>query len=496
MKFRTFLFLLLLVTTLVACSDDTDGEVIEEDDPINLEAVSKREDLVSEIDASKEQVQEEIEETVEELSTGVRFSGDMTLTEEGIKVDVTSNLPAGVRVELRAFIDPYGGYVVSQVKTSGELIVEEGGIIQGTIPYDNEDFIDRYRNEPIELELEFRPSISAFPIRLENRDELQRFYGEEGENLEGPFVVETHPYDHRDKPTLVAAASVIGPVREGEVFTIEEPVFGDPPADYGDTNVWMEAEIVNIDHRYIYIEGTSNLLYGTMIYGNIKSSEENIHYQNWFSYKAAIERDGTFTMLMEYESLTDEGFIRLYTHPGSSHPRGKVVRETYGEEFEKISGDIVKPRYDGDSEQMIELIIPLNPEFVDTPEDVDITKDGDEMKLILSEEILFEFNKSEITSDGDRVIREVAEWLEEKEYTGILKIYGHTDNQGSDDINQPLSEDRAENVYEALQSHLKNPSAYEFEVKGFGKYEPIASNGTEEGRQRNRRVEILLQVKE
>ncbi len=137
--------------------------------------------------------------------------------------------------------------------------------------------------------------------------------------------METQQYDC-DKPTFVAAASVIGLVREGEVFTIEEPVFGEPPADYEDTNVWMEAEIADIDQRYIYIEGTSNLLYGTSIHGNIKSSEESRFYQNWFSYKTDTERDGMFTMLVEYESLTDEGYIKLYTHPRSNHPRGKVVR--------------------------------------------------------------------------------------------------------------------------------------------------------------------------
>ena len=84
----------------------------------------------------------------------------------------------------------------------------------------------------------------------------------------------------------------------------------------------------------------------------------------------------------------------------------------------------------------------------------------------------------------------------ERRLQGLIKIYGHTDNEGTDEINQPLSEDRSQNVYEELLSHLSDSSEYDFEVKGFGKYEPIASNESSEGRQRNRRVEILLQVKE
>nr|WP_246596140.1 OmpA family protein [Bacillus alkalicola] len=157
-----------------------------------------------------------------------------------------------------------------------------------------------------------------------------------------------------------------------------------------------------------------------------------------------------------------------------------------------MQGDLVRERYAGKTEQLIELIIPLNPEYEDAPDQVDVTRDGDETKLLLSDDILFEFGKSDITEDGNRVIQEIATWLETQEYGGQIKIYGHTDNIGGDDINQPLSENRAENVYQSLLSHLEETTFFDFEVKGFGKNEPIATNEDEEGRQRNRRVEIIL----
>ena len=47
---------------------------------------------------------------------------------------------------------------------------------------------------------------------------------------------------------------MIGPARIDEVFTIKEQIVGDPPNDHGNTNVWMDAEIIDIDHRYVYIE--------------------------------------------------------------------------------------------------------------------------------------------------------------------------------------------------------------------------------------------------
>jgi outer membrane protein OmpA-like peptidoglycan-associated protein len=71
-----------------------------------------------------------------------------------------------------------------------------------------------------------------------------------------------------------------------------------------------------------------------------------------------------------------------------------------------------------------------------------------------------------------------------------LGVYGHTDNQGSNDINVPLSQKRAE----AVKSYLlkKGLKQSQIEVKGYGSEKPIADNSTEAGRSKNRRVEIVL----
>ncbi len=69
-------------------------------------------------------------------------------------------------------------------------------------------------------------------------------------------------------------------------------------------------------------------------------------------------------------------------------------------------------------------------------------------------------------------------------------VYGHTDNNGGDDVNVPLSEKRAASVKEFLmRKGLKDDR---IETKGLGSSKPIADNGTEAGRSRNRRVEIVL----
>ncbi|WP_153800077.1 OmpA family protein [Foetidibacter luteolus] len=71
-----------------------------------------------------------------------------------------------------------------------------------------------------------------------------------------------------------------------------------------------------------------------------------------------------------------------------------------------------------------------------------------------------------------------------------LGVYGHTDNSGSDDVNIPLSEQRAN----AVKSYLlkKGLKSQRIETKGYGSTKPIADNNTAAGKSKNRRVEIVL----
>ena len=71
-----------------------------------------------------------------------------------------------------------------------------------------------------------------------------------------------------------------------------------------------------------------------------------------------------------------------------------------------------------------------------------------------------------------------------------LQIEGHTDSVGSDDFNQQLSERRAASVLDFLAGEAVPAEA--MAARGFGKTQPVASNDTAEGRQRNRRVELIV----
>jgi OOP family OmpA-OmpF porin len=114
-----------------------------------------------------------------------------------------------------------------------------------------------------------------------------------------------------------------------------------------------------------------------------------------------------------------------------------------------------------------------------------INKDG-----FIALYINFETGKSEIKPESQPIIDQLAEMLKQNP-TLKISIAGHTDNVGGENINQPLSESRAKSVMDALIS--KGIDASRLISKGWGQTKPIGDNTTEEGRAKNRRVEISKQ---
>jgi OOP family OmpA-OmpF porin len=100
----------------------------------------------------------------------------------------------------------------------------------------------------------------------------------------------------------------------------------------------------------------------------------------------------------------------------------------------------------------------------------------------------FETGKSSIKPSSYPSLDRVAELLKTKNFS--LKLAGHTDNVGKPAKNMVLSKDRAESVKQYMVSKGANPSR--IEATGYGQTQPIASNKTAAGRQKNRRVEFTL----
>ena len=105
--------------------------------------------------------------------------------------------------------------------------------------------------------------------------------------------------------------------------------------------------------------------------------------------------------------------------------------------------------------------------------------------------IYFDTGKTEIKPESDAAIAEIAKLLKNN---NALKVYvvGHTDNVGSFDANMKLSKDRADAVTNSLVSKHGIASS-RLKAYGVSSLNPIASNKTEEGKAKNRRVELVEQ---
>ena len=102
--------------------------------------------------------------------------------------------------------------------------------------------------------------------------------------------------------------------------------------------------------------------------------------------------------------------------------------------------------------------------------------------------ILFQTAKAELLPESMAEIQKVAEYMK-KNPSVRFEVQGHTDNQGSDAVNDPLSQKRAEAVVKALET--LGVDVFNLRPVGKGSHEPVADNSTEEGRAKNRRVEFV-----
>ncbi len=109
-------------------------------------------------------------------------------------------------------------------------------------------------------------------------------------------------------------------------------------------------------------------------------------------------------------------------------------------------------------------------------------------------EILFDSGKAEIRSEGEGILQKIASVLKDASASRDIAVEGHTDNQpikySGWKSNWELSTARATSVVHFLVSQGLSPQV--LQATGYGEYRPVGSNAAAEGRQRNRRVEIVI----
>jgi outer membrane protein OmpA-like peptidoglycan-associated protein len=120
---------------------------------------------------------------------------------------------------------------------------------------------------------------------------------------------------------------------------------------------------------------------------------------------------------------------------------------------------------------------------------VSVTRSGDNITLNLPSSITFASNSADLNAQFFNALEGVTLVLKEYEKT-VVEVAGHTDSTGSDQLNQSLSERRAQAVANYLATH--GVKSQRLITIGAGETHPVASNDTEQGKAANRRVELTI----
>lgn len=161
-------------------------------------------------------------------------------------------------------------------------------------------------------------------------------------------------------------------------------------------------------------------------------------------------------------------------HQTGSTARGAIIGAAVG----GAAGALIGNRMDNQAEKLAQEL-----------EDAQVSRVGEGIAVTFDSGILFPYDSSELTSEARSNLRKLAESLQSETRTEVM-ILGHTDSDGSDSYNQQLSERRGRSAEDYLAS--LDVLSSRLVSRGRGEAEPIASNGTEDGRRQNRRVEVAI----
>jgi outer membrane protein OmpA-like peptidoglycan-associated protein len=121
--------------------------------------------------------------------------------------------------------------------------------------------------------------------------------------------------------------------------------------------------------------------------------------------------------------------------------------------------------------------------------DISPTDNGQAILVNLPEGVTFDVGSAALQPAFRSTLDQIAQSMNQYP-DSLIDVYGHTDSTGSEQFNQTLSESRARTVANYLS--MQGVSGARIRSQGFGETMPVADNNTEEGRRRNRRVEIKI----
>lgn len=412
---------------------------------------------------------------------GVYITGEMTEEDDKIIIEGESNLLPGSKLigEVSISTDTEGYRFSSdfqeyEYQADTREVVEDDGSFTMEIDHHNEK--DKETHVSVRFDL------------FENQeDEVRRHYGENGENMEGPYIYQYRDEEGNTMPRYIFnRAEVVTTFTTGDdkvVRQFKEPKLGEIPSDQGDPKVWIEVDEFNDDGEYYYVQGKSNLIEGSMI---------ELNRGRRTDARTLINQDGTFDFKMPYEE-DDDPFVIVFR---PYEYQWNVIEKTYGSYGQKLEGDLAKGRSHDEEEQYIELELEDESKEIEVPDNVELDMDGSEAKMLVPDDVLFDYDKSDLKKDAKKTLDDIAGVLDESFNKKDLdiEIAGHTDSEGSTSYNMDLSEDRAESVKKHLEKQIENNDMM-FTTKGYADKKPVASNDTDDGQAKNRRVEVIVNLK-
>lgn len=161
-------------------------------------------------------------------------------------------------------------------------------------------------------------------------------------------------------------------------------------------------------------------------------------------------------------------------HKTGSTARGAIIGAVVG----GAAGAVIGHHMDAQAEKLSQEL-----------EGAQVSRVGEGIAVTFDSGILFPFDSAELTSEARSNLRKLADSLQAEARTNVM-IVGHTDSDGSDSYNQRLSERRGRSASDYLAS--LGVASSRLVSRGRGEAEPIGSNGTEEGKRQNRRVEVAI----
>jgi outer membrane protein OmpA-like peptidoglycan-associated protein len=129
---------------------------------------------------------------------------------------------------------------------------------------------------------------------------------------------------------------------------------------------------------------------------------------------------------------------------------------------------------------------PAAPKVAEAPPRVEVRDN----KIEIHEKIQFDYDKAVIKDASFSLMNEIADVIKKNPQLKHIRIEGHASSEGSAPHNKQLSDDRAKSVMKYLTEH--GIPAAQLAAVGYGSEKPIADNNTEDGREKNRRVEFMI----